>query len=74
MSNTEIRSPIVQEVKEAMLQLLHQYPETAKAILERISFNEKLRKETCSGQKRSKRKAKENLFQNPQIERLQISL
>ena len=38
LGNTDIRAPIVQEVKEAVHHLLHKYPEVAQAIIDRIAF------------------------------------
>ena len=44
LGNTELRGPVVQEVKEAVINLLHKHPESANKIIERIVFNEKLRR------------------------------
>lgn len=58
LGNTDIRQPILQEVKEAVLRLLHNNPEKSKILLERIHFNEKLRKELASVRKEAKEKQK----------------
>lgn len=67
LSNTEIRGEIVQLVKEAILRLLHNNPETAKILLERIEFNEKLRKELSQVRKEAKEKQKKISFKIPKL-------
>ena len=67
LSNTEIRTPIMQEVKEAVLQLLHSYPNEAHKITERIVFNEKLRKELSAVKKEAKEKQKKISFKIPKL-------
>ncbi|MBS0629069.1 MAG: type IIA DNA topoisomerase subunit B [Verrucomicrobia bacterium] len=67
LSNNEIRGPIVQEVKEAVQNLLYKFPETGKIILERILFNEKLRKELAAVKKEAKDKQKKISFKIPKL-------
>lgn len=67
LSNTEIRSPIVQEVKEAVQTLLYQNPDIGKKIVERILFNEKLRKELSAVKKEAKEKQKKISFKIPKL-------
>ncbi len=67
LSNNEIRGPIVQEVKEAVQNLLYKFPETGKMILERILFNEKLRKELAAVKKEAKDKQKKISFKIPKL-------
>lgn len=67
LSNNEIRSPIVQEVKEAVQSLLYKFPEIGKKILERIQFNEKLRKELAAVKKDAKEKQKKISFKIPKL-------
>lgn len=67
LSNTEIRTPIMQEVKEAVLQLLHSHPEEANKIIERIGYNEKLRKELSAVKKEAKEKQKKISFKIPKL-------
>src|SRR5690606_22043829 len=62
LSNNEIRAPILQEVKEAIQTLLYKNEEIGKKILERIHFNEKLRKELASVKKDAKEKQKKISF------------
>lgn len=67
LSNSEIRAPIVQEVKEAVQDLLYKFPEAGKKILERILFNEKLRKELAAVKKDAKEKQKKISFKIPKL-------
>ena len=67
LSNNEIRGPIVQEVKEAVQDLLYKIPETGKQILDRILFNEKLRKELAAVKKEAKEKQKKISFKIPKL-------
>jgi len=67
LSNSDIRTPIVQEVKDAVQDLLYKYPETGKKIIERILFNEKLRKELAAVKKEAKDKQKKISFKIPKL-------
>ncbi|MBS0648460.1 MAG: type IIA DNA topoisomerase subunit B [Verrucomicrobia bacterium] len=67
LSNNEIRGPIVQEVKDAVQDLLYKNPETGKKIVERILFNEKLRKELAAVKKEAKEKQKKISFKIPKL-------
>jgi DNA gyrase subunit B/topoisomerase-4 subunit B len=67
LSNSEIRAPIVQEVKEAVQTLLYKNEEVSKLILERILFNEKLRKELAAVKKDAKEKQKKISFKIPKL-------
>ncbi len=67
LGNTDIRGPLVQEVKDAVVKLLYQYPERANAIIERIVFNEKLRKELSAVKKEAKEKQKKISFKIPKL-------
>jgi len=67
LSNSDIRGPIVQEVKDAVQDLLYKYPETGKKIIERILFNEKLRKELAAVKKEAKEKQKKISFKIPKL-------
>lgn len=67
LSNTEIRTPIMQEVKEAVMQLLHTHTDAANIIIERIAFNEKLRKELAAVKKEAKEKQKKISFKIPKL-------
>jgi len=67
LGNTEIRAPLVQEVKEAVVKLLYKHPDTAKKIIERIAFNEKVRKELAAVKKEAKEKQKKISFKIPKL-------
>lgn len=67
LSNTEIRTPLVQEVKDAVHHLLHKHPEIAKIIIERIAFNEKLRKDLAAVKKEAKEKQKKISYKIPKL-------
>lgn len=67
LGNSEIRSGIVQEVKDAVAELLFKHPEAAKKILERVAFNEKLRKELSAVKKTAKEKQKKISYKIPKL-------
>lgn len=67
LGNSEIRGPIVQEVKEATTNLLYQHKDVADKIIERIAFNEKLRKELASVKKEAKERQKKISFKIPKL-------
>lgn len=67
LGNTEIRNEILNEVKEGVLRLLHNNSEKAAILLERISFNEKLRKELSQVRKEAKEKQKKISFKIPKL-------
>lgn len=67
LGNTEVRAPIVQEVKDAVVNLLYKNQETAKKIIERVQFNEKLRKELSAVKKEAKEKQKKISFKIPKL-------
>lgn len=67
LGNTEIRGDIVQEVKEAVANLLYKHPEVANKLIERIAFNEKLRRELSAVKKEAKEKQKKISFKIPKL-------
>lgn len=67
LGNTDLRGPVVQEVKEAVIHLLHRFPDSANKIIERIAFNEKLRRELASVRKEAKEKQKKISFKIPKL-------
>ena len=67
LGNTDIRAPVVQEVKDAVVNLLYKNPATANAIIERIVFNEKLRRELAAVKKEAKEKQKKISFKIPKL-------
>jgi DNA gyrase subunit B/topoisomerase-4 subunit B len=67
LSNGEIRAPIMQEVKDAVQNLLFKHEETGKKIIDRVLFNEKLRKELAAVKKEAKDKQKKISFKIPKL-------
>jgi DNA gyrase subunit B/topoisomerase-4 subunit B len=67
LGNTEIRSELVQEIKDAVQDLLYKNTEAASKIVERIAFNEKLRKELAAVKKEAKEKQKKISFKIPKL-------
>jgi topoisomerase-4 subunit B len=67
LGNTELRGPVVQEVKDAVINLLYKNPATANQLIERIVFNEKLRKELSAVRKEAKEKQKKISFKIPKL-------
>lgn len=67
LGNSEIRGPILQDVKDAVINLLYQHPDIANKVMERIVFNEKLRNELSALKKEAKEKQKKISFQIPKL-------
>lgn len=67
LSNTELRAPLVQEIKDAVIDILYKNPTAANAIIERTVFNEKLRKELANVKKEAKEKQKKISFKIPKL-------
>lgn len=67
LGNTEIRTPVMQEIKDAVQNLLYKNEEVAKKIIDRILFNEKLRKELAAVKKEAKEKQKKISFKIPKL-------
>ncbi len=67
LSNNEIRAGIVQDVKDAVRDLLYKNEDIGKKIVDRILFNEKLRKELASVKKEAKEKQKKISFKIPKL-------
>lgn len=67
LGNADIRNGLVQEIKEATQNLLYKNSETANRIIERIAFNEKLRKELAAVKKEAKEKQKKISFKIPKL-------
>ena len=58
LGNTEIRSEIVNEVKDAVADHMYKYPESAELILDKVQRNERVRKELQTVRREAKAKAK----------------
>ncbi|MEI8124444.1 MAG: DNA topoisomerase IV subunit B [Parachlamydiaceae bacterium] len=67
LGNTDLRGVWVQEVKDAVVDILYKNPTTANAIIERTVFNEKLRRELAAVKKEAKEKQKKISFKIPKL-------
>ena len=67
LGNVDIRADLVNEIKNALSHYLHRHQETADRFLEKISQNEKLRKEIQAIRKASKEKAKKISLKIPKL-------
>jgi len=67
LGNSELRGPVVQEVKQAVVNLLHQQPDNAHRLIERVVFNEKLRRELAAVKKEAREKLKKISFKIPKL-------
>lgn len=67
LGSTEVRSWIVPEVKKQTVLWLHQHPTDATQMLEKISMNEKLRKELSSIKKEARDRAKKVAIRIPKL-------
>ena len=67
LSNPDLKSPLSQEVKKAVLDLLYKNEDIAKRIVERTMFNEKLRKELSAVRKEAKEKQKKIAIKIPKL-------
>lgn len=67
LGNAELRAPLMQQVKEAVCELLYKHPEVANRLIERIAFNERLRRELASVKKEAREKQKKISFKIPKL-------
>ena len=67
LGNTDMRAAWVQEIKEAVVNLLYKHQGVANAIIERTVFNEKLRRELAAVKKEAKEKQKKISFKIPKL-------
>jgi topoisomerase-4 subunit B len=67
LGNTEIRSWIVNSVKDAVATYLYKYPVTAEVLLDKVFRNERVRRELQSVRREAKAKAKKVAFKIPQL-------
>ncbi len=67
LGNTEVRSWIVNEVREAVSTHLYKFPETAELLLDKVQRNERVRKELQSVRREAKAKAKKVALKIPQL-------
>lgn len=67
LGNTDIRGPLIQEVKDAVLRLMYDHKEASQQLIDRIVFNEKLRRELAAVKKEAKEKQKKISFKIPKL-------
>ena len=67
LGNTEVRSWIVNEVRETVSTHLYKFPEDAELLLEKVQRNEKVRKELQSVRSQAKAKARKVALKIPQL-------
>jgi len=67
LGNTEIRSWIVNEVKDAVADHLYKYPEKAELLLDKVQHNERVRRELQAVRRDAKAKAKKVALKIPQL-------
>lgn len=65
LSNTDIKSWIVNTVKDVIVDMLHKDEESAKVILEKCTLNERIRRELQSVKKEAREKAKKAAIKVP---------
>ncbi len=67
LGNSEVRSDIVNKVKDVVEKFLHQNPKTAEVMMEKIEDNAAVRKKVSSLRKASKAKAKKIALKIPKL-------
>lgn len=67
LGNTEIRSWIVNEMKDAVADHLYKYPDTAELLLDKVLRNERVRRELQTVRREAKAKAKKVALKIPQL-------
>ena len=67
LGNTEIRMPIVEEVKEAIVDFLHRNPEDAQKLHQKILTNENIRKKLTEVKKIAKENARKISINIPKL-------
>ena len=67
LGNTEIRTPLMQAVKDAVVTHLYKFPDMAAVLVDKVQRNEKLRRELQSVRKEAKVRAKKIALNIPQL-------
>uniref|UniRef100_UPI004056197B DNA topoisomerase IV subunit B n=1 Tax=Candidatus Electrothrix sp. TaxID=2170559 RepID=UPI004056197B len=67
LGNTDIKSWIVNAVRDAVATYLYKYPDSTERFMDKIQRNERIRKELQSVRKEAKAKAKKVAFKIPQL-------
>jgi topoisomerase-4 subunit B len=72
LGNTEIRSRLVAEVREAAVDLLHRHPESAEKLIQKVEDTQKIRKELQAVKKLAREKARATSIRVPQLKDCKI--
>ena len=67
LGNTDIRAPIVQTVKDAVVTHLYKFPDVAAVLVDKVQRNEKVRRELQSVRRDAKARAKKIVLNIPQL-------
>lgn len=67
LGNIDVKGKVAQEVREGVLHLLHNTPDLASKLIDRIAFNEKLRKELSAVRKEAREKQKKISYKIPKL-------
>ncbi len=67
LGSTEVRGEIMRAVKELLVLWLHQNPDAANALVEKVKTNEKVRKELASIKKEARDRAKKVAIRIPKL-------
>ena len=67
LGNTEIRTPLMQAVKDAVVTHLYKFPDMASVLVDKVQRNEKLRRELQSVRKEARVRAKKIALNIPQL-------
>ena len=74
LGNTEIRSELVNRVRERVLDLMHRNPQTAELLLKRVEETRKLRRELQAVKKVARERARATSLRIPQLKDCRIHL
>ena len=67
LGSTDVRSWIVQEVRDAVMVWLHENSQVAAALVEKIAANERLRKELSAVKKQARERARKTAIRVPKL-------
>ncbi len=74
LGNTEIRSPLVNQIRDVVVDQLHRNPKKVEKLLQKIEETEKLRKELQSVKKMARQRARAVSIRIPQLKDCKIHL
>jgi DNA gyrase/topoisomerase IV subunit B len=67
LGSADVRTWLVPAVKDKIVRFLHEHPEDAKAILEKVTMNERIRKELSAIKKEARDRAKKVAIRIPKL-------